>query len=85
MSAELIGILSAGAVLAALEFSVQQSMDRCITGLEARLDERMARLEVGMVEMVGRLTAMDRCLARVEGLLLGLALSGRIDLPSAGN
>ena len=85
MTAELIGILIVGAALAALEFSCRLSMDRCITGLEARLDERMVRLEVGMVEMVGRLTAMDRCLARVEGLLVGLALSGRIGPPPAGN
>lgn len=107
MSAELIGILSVGSALAALELSGRLSMDRRMTGLEARLDEsmtglearldrrmtalearldrRMTGLEGRMVEMVGRLTAMDRRMARVEGLLIGLGLSGRSDVPPAGN
>ena len=53
MSPELIGILSVGAVLAALELS-------------------------------GRLT-MDQRTVRVEGLLVGLGLSGRIDASPAGD
>ncbi|MDE0123646.1 MAG: hypothetical protein OXN97_03615 [Bryobacterales bacterium] len=84
MSAELIGILSVGAALAALELSGRLSMDRRITGLEARLDERMVGLERRMVEMVGRLTDMDRRMARVEALLIGLGLSVRTDAPPAG-
>ena len=85
MSAELIGILSLGVALAALELSGRLSMDRRIAGLEARLDQRMTRLEGRIVEMVGRLADIDWRMARVEGLLVGLVLSGRIDAPPAGN
>ena len=42
MSEGLIGILSVGPALAALELSGRLTMDRRITGLEARLDERMS-------------------------------------------
>ena len=71
MSAELNGILSLGAALAALELSGRLSIDRRMTGR--------------IVEMVGRLADMDWRMARVEGLLVGLVLSGRIDAPPAGN
>ena len=45
----------------------------------------MTGLEGRIVEMVGRLADMDWRMARVEGLLVGLVLSGRIDAPPAGN
>ncbi|MDE0626196.1 MAG: hypothetical protein OXH99_07355 [Bryobacterales bacterium] len=96
MSAGLIGILSVGPALAALELSGRLTMDRRITGLEARLDERMSGPEAGLdwrmagpegriVETVGRFPDTDRRSPRVEGLLVGLALSGRIDVPPAEN
>lgn len=85
VGAELIGILSVGAALAALDLSGRLSMDRHMTALEARLDRRMAGLEGRIIEMVGRLTDMDRRMARVEGLLVGLGLSGRTDASSAGD
>lgn len=85
MSAGLIGILNVGPALAALELSGRLTMDRRITGPEAGLDWRMAGPEGRIVETVGRFTDADRRSARVEGLLVGLALSGRIDVPPAGN
>ena len=96
MSAELIGILSVGVALAALNLTgrlsqdrrmtaLEAGLDRRMTALEARLDRRMTALEGRMVELEGGLTDVDRRMARVEGLLEGLGLSGRTDALPAGN
>ena len=73
MSVELIGIVTVGAALAGLILTSNRGLRQDMARMEARLDERIGRLEAQFGELRERM-------AHLEGLLEGLreAITGRV-------
>ena len=71
MSAELIGILSVGAALFV-------GLGGLLLRLQFRTDKRLDALASALRRLAERVGALDRGQARIEGLLEGLGLSGRV-------
>ena len=73
MSVELIGIVAVGAALAGLILTGNRGLRQDMARMEARLDERIGRLESQFGELRERM-------AHLEGLLEGLreAITGRV-------
>ena len=67
MSAELIGILSVGAILGGLILAMQSRTDKRLDGLEKRFGAELAGRR-------GELRALGERVARLEGLIQGSGL-----------
>ena len=79
MSPELIGIMTVGVALAALQMvsikGLREDMDKRFAALDQRLaaiDQRFAALDQRLAALEQRVGALEQRLARLEGMIDGL-------------